>query len=79
MAIRHRRNSLFYRSERGAEVGDLFMSLIETAVANDENPLEYLIALQRHTRAVAAQPGDWLPWTFRATLARLDAPERRAA
>jgi transposase len=27
-AIRHRRNSLFYRTKRGAHVGDMFMSLI---------------------------------------------------
>jgi hypothetical protein len=37
MAIRHRRNSLFYRSERGAEIGDMFMSLIHTA--ERRNPL----------------------------------------
>jgi transposase len=79
MAIRHRKNSLFYKTERGAEVGDLFMSLIETAVANGENPLEYLTELLRHSRAVAEQPEDWLPWTFRDTLARLDAPKRRLA
>lgn len=29
-AIRHRRNSLFYKPARGARVGDLFMSLIHT-------------------------------------------------
>ena len=79
MAIRHRKNSLFYKTERGAEVGDLFMSLIETAVANGENPLEYLTELLRHSRAVSDQPEDWLPWTFQDTLARLDAPERRLA
>jgi transposase len=27
MAIRHRNNSLFYRSERGARVGDIYMTL----------------------------------------------------
>ena len=80
MAIRHRRNSLFYKSERGAEVGDLFMSLIETTVANGENPLEYLTELLRRSKAVAEQPGDWLPWTFRDTLSQLDAQKcRRAA
>jgi transposase len=30
-AILHRKNSLFYKTEKGAEVGDLFMSLIHTA------------------------------------------------
>ena len=69
MAIRHRRNSLFYRSERGAEVGDLYMTLIETTVLNDENPFEYLTVLQRFSKEVAARPADWLPWSFRETLA----------
>jgi len=30
MAIRHRNNSLFYRSQRGARVGDIYMALIYT-------------------------------------------------
>jgi transposase len=69
MAIRHRNNSLFYRSERGADVGDLYMTLIHTAQLHGENAFEYLTALLRHPRAVADDPAAWLPWTFRATLA----------
>jgi hypothetical protein len=69
-AIRHRNNSLFYRSQRGAEVGDMYMSLIYTAESNGENALAYLTALLRHARAVAERPLDWLPWNYRATLAR---------
>jgi transposase len=71
MAIRHRNNSLFFKTKRGAEVGDLFMSLIDTCVLNGENPFEFLVAILRHSDDVARAPGDWLPWTFRATLARL--------
>jgi len=29
MAIRHRKNSLFYKTQRGADVGDLYMSLVQ--------------------------------------------------
>lgn len=72
MAIRHRRNSLFYRSERGAKIGDMFMSLIHTAELRAENPFEYLTAVLRNHKAVALCPADWLPWTYRATLSRLD-------
>jgi hypothetical protein len=72
MSIRHRRNSLFYRSERGAEVGDMFMSLIYTAELRGENPFEYLTAVIRNDKAVAQHPADWLPWNYRATLARLE-------
>lgn len=68
-AIRHRNNSLFYKTERGARVGDLFMSLIHTAQLHGENPFEYLVALLRHEHEVAAAPGEWLPWNFRTALA----------
>jgi len=36
--ILHRKNSLFYKTENGAEVGDLFMSLIHTSELNGANP-----------------------------------------
>ena len=47
------------------------MSLIHTAELNHENPFDYLVALQRHHEQVAVSPGEWMPWTYRATLARL--------
>ena len=71
MAIRHRNNSLFYRSERGALVGDVYMSVIYTAELAGENGLQYLTELMRHAKAVAADPVAWLPWNYRNTLARL--------
>jgi hypothetical protein len=40
------------RTARGAQVGDLFMSLIQTARLSGENPFEYLTALQRNATAV---------------------------
>jgi len=67
-AIRHRRNSLFYRSQSGAAVGDCYMSILYTAELNGENPLAYLTALLSHPAAVARSPKDWLPWNYRATL-----------
>jgi hypothetical protein len=70
MAIRHRRNSLFYRSERGAEIGDMFMSMIHTAELRGQNPFDYLTQLLLHEAAVAASPADWLPWNYRETIAR---------
>ena len=74
-AIRHRRNSLFYRSQHGAEVGDMFMSLIHTAQLRGENAFEFLTQVQRHAKAAADNPADWLPWTYRATLARMAEPQ----
>ncbi len=73
-AILHRKNSLFYKTENGARVGDVYMSLIATAKKAQVDPFDYLTELQRHASEVAAAPGDWLPWTYRATLAAPDPP-----
>lgn len=68
-AIMHRKNSLFYKTQNGADVGDLYMSLIHTCELNGVNPFAYLTELQRHADAVAANPAAWLPWNYREQLA----------
>jgi len=68
-AILHRKNSLFYKTERGARVGDLYMSLIYTCELNGANPFDYLTELDRHADELAHNPSDWMPWNYRATLA----------
>lgn len=71
MSILHRKNSLSYKTARGAQIGDLFMSLIHTCRLNQLNPFAYLEALRVHAKAVKANPGQWLPWTYKQTLAAL--------
>jgi transposase len=71
MAICHRRNSLFYRTQHGASVGDMFTSLIHTAELHGQSPFDYMTEVLRHAKATADSPHDWLPWTYLATLARL--------
>jgi len=68
MAIRHRRNSLFYKTMRGAAVGDLYMSIIHTCYFARISPIDYLTALQRHHEQVHAAPGDWMPWNYQRQL-----------
>lgn len=67
-AIRHRRNSLFYKTENGAAVGDLYMSLIATAKLAGADPFHYLNELQRHLDDACDNPADWMPWNYRDTL-----------
>ena len=67
-AILHRKNSLFYKTENGAEVGDLFMSLIHTCELNGVNPFDYLTELQKHAAELARDPAAWMPWNYRQTL-----------
>jgi hypothetical protein len=69
-AILHRKNALFYRTLHGAQVGDLFMSLIHTCQLCGANSFDYLVELQRHARELAACPAEWMPWNYRETLAR---------
>jgi len=67
-AILHRKNSLFYKTENGAHVGDLFMSLIHTCELSDANPFDYLTQLQLHAGELARNPSQWMPWNYPATL-----------
>lgn len=71
MSILHRKNSLFYRTQRGADVGDLFMSLVQTCRANEVNPFDYMLAVVRNAQAAKADPGCWMPWNFPESLVTL--------
>jgi transposase len=68
-AILHRKNSLFYKTLNGAQVGDLFMSLIHTCELCGANPFDYLTELQKHASELTQQPAQWLPWNYRESLA----------
>ena len=70
-AILHRKGSLFFQSEHGAHVGDVFMSLIYTCEFCGANPFDYLTELQRHAAELAAHPQNWMPWNYRDTLAAM--------
>jgi transposase len=67
-AVLHRKNSLFYRSDWGAKVGDIYMSLIYTCELNGVNAFDYLTKLQTYSDKVAADPAHWMPWNYLDTL-----------
>jgi hypothetical protein len=71
-AILHRKNALFYMSENGARVGDLFMSLIYTCQLCDVNPFNYLTELLRHAGELSSYPQQWMPWNYREMLELAD-------
>jgi transposase len=62
-AILHRKNALFYRTQNGAQVGDLFMSLIHTAELCGVNPFDYLTESLRHADQLREEPAQWMPWS----------------
>jgi transposase len=67
-AILSRKNSYFYKTARGAHVGDMFMSLIHTAELVKANPFEYLTEMQKHAKQAKNNPSQWMPWNYQETM-----------
>jgi transposase len=78
-AILHRKNSLFYKTQNGARIGDMYMTLIHTAELAGANAFDYLCELQRHAGELKANPGQWMPWNYREALRRIAAEANRQA
>ena len=72
-AILHRKNSMFYKTLKGAEAGDVYMSLIHTCELCHVNPFLYLQALLTYAKDVMAQAALWLPWNYHDQLDKLSA------
>jgi transposase len=69
LAIRQRKNSLFYATEHSAYIASILTSVIATCVQAGVNALEYLVTIQEHRREVFATPSAWLPWNYQVALA----------
>jgi len=69
LAIRQRKNSLFYATDYSAYIASMLTSLIATCLHAEVNALEYLVALQEHRAAVFRDPAAWLPWNYHMHLA----------
>ena len=72
LVIRHRKNAMFFKTQAGASIGDVLMSLIATCEKNMVNPYDYFIAVQRHQKPVKAHPEQWLPWNYKEALAQVE-------
>lgn len=70
-SIRHRDNSLFYKTMTGAKVGDFFMSVIQTCRLCGKDPFDYLTTARRFSECLCANPSAWMPWNYQATAASL--------
>ena len=68
LAMRQRKNSLFYATEHSAYIASILTSVIATCVQAGVNALEYLVAIQEHRQEVFANPSAWLPWNYQAAL-----------
>lgn len=63
-AVVLRKNSLFYRTENGANTGSVLSSVIETCHINNINPFDYLVTIMNNKKEVRAKPDLWLPWSY---------------
>ena len=68
--VLHRKNALFFKTQHGADVGDIYFSVIHTCELNGVNAFNYMTEIQRHADEVRQRPAEWLPWNFEAALAR---------
>ncbi len=64
-AILHRKNSLFYKTEHGAFIGDMFMSLIHTCDLMKINAFDYLTTLLKNAVELKKNPSLWMPWNYK--------------
>lgn len=62
----HRKNAYFYKTETGAAIGDILMSIIQTCNLAGINAFEYLVAVQKHADRVLRNPKQWLPWNYKS-------------
>jgi len=67
----HWKNSLFFKTQRGANVGDLFMSTIHACDLAGANTLDCLNGLEDHAAAVSRQPQLWMPRNHTQQLANM--------
>lgn len=70
-AILHRKNALFFKTEEGANIGDMFMSFIHTCEFGGINPFDYMMALATHPAQIETHPELWMPWNYKHTLENL--------
>lgn len=70
---RYFRNSSFYKTETGAEVGDGLMSLIRTAVDAKVSPIDYLAWCLENFRDLKKNPQKYFPWEYAKLIHRAEA------
>jgi transposase len=67
-AILNRKNAYFFRSELGARIGDIHISILATCAENKVHPFDYYVALLKNKQAVRLAPEKWLPWNYKSNL-----------
>jgi hypothetical protein len=61
-----RKNSMFFKTEHGASVGDVLASLIRTCRLNGVNAWDYLVMIIRNRKDARSNPDRYLPWNYKS-------------
>jgi hypothetical protein len=69
LAMRQRKNSLFYAPEHSAYSASVLTSVSAPCVQAGVKAVDYLVAVQEPRQEVFAPPSAWLPWKYQAALA----------
>lgn len=60
-----RKNSMFFKTEHGAAVGDVLASLIRTCRLNRVNAWDYLVTIIRNKKEARSNPHLYMPWNYK--------------
>jgi len=63
--VMNRKNFLHFKSEHGAFINDVHLSIVRTCELSKEDPFAYLNTIQENMAAVMDSPERWLPWNYR--------------
>jgi len=63
--VLNRKNWLFFKTEMGALVGDIILSILKTCEANKVDPYQYLNFVQQNAEEVKANPSKFFPWNVK--------------
>jgi len=70
--VLNRKNALFYKTQVGAWIGDIFTSIIHTCSMAKINPMDYFIKLQEYEDKMKQNPEQWMPWNYQETVAQIE-------
>jgi hypothetical protein len=68
LIVMNRKNWLHLKTEYGAFINDMHVSLNKTCEANGVNLFDYFNVLQLHEPHVRSSPEQWLPWNYKENL-----------
>jgi hypothetical protein len=68
LVARNRKNAMFHKTQAGASIADVVMSMIATSAEAGINVLDYFNTLQRLQSDVRANPKQFLPWNYQSNI-----------